>query len=387
MKLLYIHDKPLDSGKANVIQVLHMCAEFANQGVDVTLAIPYSYSEDKANRIARSILGYSFNFAISPYFKPDLRGRLSLVGSYFPAKRVVREHMADIIYVRTPVVLLAVNSQRNSNTPVIYESHNGRIHRNPLLNLFLTKRLLRICKSSKVLCFVTISQALAEYWLRMGVPKPKAIALHDAVDFERSSIGKRVRDEEREHLDIALNQRVALYAGSLYPDRGIERLLNLARAFPDDLFIVIGGPDHRVEYYRSLFDEADVGNLRLIGYVDHQDMARYLAAADVLLMLWTDAVPTINYCSPLKLFEYMAAGRVIVGEAFPTICEVLTDGVDAFLAVPGELEDLESKLGKAFKMGRDCPMAFAAQELARREYTWQKRVQRILTLLASFKKV
>ena len=57
-------------------------------------------------------------------------------------------------------------------------------------------------------------------------------------------------------------------------------------------------------------------------------------------MIWTDKTNTMNYCSPLKLFEYMAAGRIIVGHDFPTISEVLTNNETALLVPPDSFEAL-----------------------------------------------
>jgi hypothetical protein len=43
---------------------------------------------------------------------------------------------------------------------------------------------------------------------------------------------------------------------------------------------------------------------------------------------------SVEYASPLKLFEYMALGRAIVAPAQPNIMEVLTDGADGVLFDP-----------------------------------------------------
>ena len=51
-------------------------------------------------------------------------------------------------------------------------------------------------------------------------------------------------------------------------------------------------------------------------------------------------VPTINYCSPLKVFEYMASNKLIVADAFVTIKEVLTDKM--YFVKPDDYDDLKS---------------------------------------------
>ena len=119
-------------------------------------------------------------------------------------------------------------------------------------------------------------------------------------------------------------------------------------------------------------------NLQLTGWLAKEKVKQYLSAADALLMIWTKKVPTINYCSPLKMFEYMAAGRIIVGHAFPTIREVLTDGENACLAEPDSFEDLCNKLSDALYDPNLSQMAAKARDLVLKEYTWQKRAQTIM---------
>ena len=115
-----------------------------------------------------------------------------------------------------------------------------------------------------------------------------------------------------------------------------------------------------------------------MGRIPHRNVRDYLYAADVILMLWGVSVPTIQICSPLKVFESMAAGRIIVGYGFPTIREVLTDGQDALLAVPGDYQDLERKLGLALEMPYPNSMAERARQLALEQYTWKQRAKMLM---------
>src|SRR5262249_13241169 len=64
---------------------------------------------------------------------------------------------------------------------------------------------------------------------------------------------------------------------------------------------------------------------------------RWLAAAAVLVLPNSRAEPiSARYTSPLKLFEYMAAGRPIVASDLPSLREVLTGGRNAVLVPPDD---------------------------------------------------
>jgi glycosyltransferase involved in cell wall biosynthesis len=104
----------------------------------------------------------------------------------------------------------------------------------------------------------------------------------------------------------------------------------------------------------------------------------YLFTADILLALWSSDVPTINFCSPLKVFEYMAAGRLILAHGFPTIKEILVDGVNAYLANPNDLNDLDKKFKQALNDENEKIISNTARKDAFEKYSWSVRTNIIV---------
>ena len=376
MRLLYVHGNAIDSPAANVVQVLNMCQAFADCGAEVTLAIaaPGKRAAD-ASQIAASHLGRTPAFQMVTYEKRTFAGRFNMLGSYFGARTALRGLTADLCFVRDPMCL---HLATNAGIPTVFESHSSQLHRTPRLARRWEKDVLTRAADLSLIRFVAISQALADYWIEKGAPAHKIIALHDGFSlnhFEqnRSQCGARIR------AGLPLGQKIVVYTGRLYRDRGVERVLDLAGEFPEAFFVVVGGPEERKLELEALAAEQGLTNTRWVGQVPHVKVADYLFAADVLLMLWTWRVPTIRYCSPLKLFEYMAAGRIIVGEAFPTVLEVLENGDTAYLADPDSFDDLVGKMRQA--LAQEYPaarMATKARALALQEYSWKRRARTIL---------
>ncbi len=79
----------------------------------------------------------------------------------------------------------------------------------------------------------------------------------------------------------------------------------------------------------------------------------------------------------------MAAGRIIVGYAFPTIEEILVDGETALLANPGNYRELENKLAEALTIRYPSKMVQKARNLALVDYSWERRAQNILESISS----
>ena len=65
------------------------------------------------------------------------------------------------------------------------------------------------------------------------------------------------------------------------------------------------------------------------GVVQRDAVPHYVAAFDIALQ-----PHVVAYASPLKLIEYLALGRAIVGPATPNIEEILTDGETGLLFEP-----------------------------------------------------
>lgn len=88
------------------------------------------------------------------------------------------------------------------------------------------------------------------------------------------------------------------------------------------------------------------------------------------------------YFSPLKLFEYMAAGLPIVAARTGQMKEIINDGENGLLYTPGSSDDLAEKLDWlrcnpviAAQMGR------RAREVAISQHSWRSRVKTILSRL------
>lgn len=375
MKLFYLHDKPIDSIKANIIQVLHMCYAFAELGQQVCLAVPANAcgSED-LREVAGNQIGKDINFLIKSYRKVSIGGRLSMIGAYPGVRQLLKAENTDYCFVRNPVL---VNTTLKHGLPTIFESHNANIHDNYFWNYLWTNNLVRNCKQKNLRKFITISRCLAERWKTKGIPPEKVIVLHDGVDVD-SFQPMSDESELRKQLGFPTDKKVVLYAGSLYANREIVKVLDLARAFPDTCFVIIGGSQEQAGYYAKQAQRQQITNIMIVGRVPHHKVRKYLMAADVLLMVWSTKVRTINYCSPLKMFEYMAAGKVIVGHSFPTIREVLTDGKNALLANPNSFDELKAKLTEALSYGYPNDLAANAKKLAFEKYSWRIRASKVL---------
>ena len=94
MKLLYLHNVPVQAQVANIIQVLQMCQAFQKIGVDVTLALPTlekKYSEDTLVRQIQEKIGFNPLFRVKAFKHLTVRGFAKGVGASIGAASLIKQ--------------------------------------------------------------------------------------------------------------------------------------------------------------------------------------------------------------------------------------------------------------------------------------------------------
>jgi glycosyltransferase involved in cell wall biosynthesis len=378
MVISYIHTEPIDSLKANIVQVIEMCNAFQEQGVRINLIIPENINDKVCTQQhIKHFFGINESIKIIHYKKYNLFNRLNKLGCYYGLKGVINNCNSDYIFTRNPIALKV--AMLHNKKRIIYESHDYIMDNiSKYYDKYWRYTIRKYSHSDKMKLFITISKMLSDDWVNYGVNKNKVIVLHDAYNDNKfhSNISK---DKARELLNIKSEAKVVLYSGSLYPDRDIEQILFLAERMKSVIFIVVGGPHYHCDYYKNKAMKSKIKNIIFVGPVLHREIPLYLSAADVLLALWSDRVKTIRYCSPLKIFEYMAVGKTIVANDYPSIKEILRHGENAYLVSYNDRESLLAVVRKAITDNNQDMINAAKRDV--REYTWHNRVRKIINQL------
>lgn len=188
--------------------------------------------------------------------------------------------------------------------------------------------------------------------------------------------------------ELGLEQRfTAGYTGHLYPGRGIELLVELARRNRSLGFLWAGGEASAVERWRRQLERTGIDNVHVMGFVPNARLPWVQAACDVLLMPYERRISvssggdTAAFASPMKLFEYMAAGRAILSSDLPVLREVLHRD-NAVLLPPEDVDAWDEALKR---LVQDEALREKLAENARREaeqYSWARRAQRALEGIA-----
>ena len=162
---------------------------------------------------------------------------------------------------------------------------------------------------------------------------------------------------------------VAVFSGALRPWHGIETIAEAWALLDGEaprLRVIGDGPAR---------DVVAAAGAEMLGAVPHEQVPRLLGEADIGLAPYSPDAPA--YFSPLKLFEYLAAGLAIVAADIPGVRDV-TGSEAAVLIPPGDAPALAREVA-VLATDRDARerLGSAARALAA-EHTWQRRGQRII---------
>ncbi len=217
-------------------------------------------------------------------------------------------------------LVAAVAAADGTAALVVYDSHelyleSGRHARQGRLARFWLRSLERRLARHAV-ALVTVNRTLEET-LRTSLGFARSVVVHNAPP--RWTPPVPAPDLLRVRLGLPSEARIALYHGVLTEVRGLRQLVEaVLRPGMDDVHLVFLG-------YGPLRDELAVcaaapgsgGRIHLLDAVPPDELADWVASADVGVMPNQPVTANERLSTPNKLFESMAVGLPIVSSDFP----------------------------------------------------------------------
>ena len=177
------------------------------------------------------------------------------------------------------------------------------------------------------------------------------------------------------------------YAGNF---RRWHRVDLLIRAFQwldrNDVYLLIIGTGPG-EVDRMLRREAEArrsSQIVFTGPVQYSRMPEFLSACDILVAPQSATFAGKLHQSPVKLFEYMAVQRAVVGSRIGQIKEVIDEGSNGLLFEPDSVEDLQRVLATLLQNeSLRTQLGHQARQDVMSLHSWDANVARILEPLDS----
>lgn len=370
MRIVCIAASFVPADTANSIQVVKAAHALAELGHAVTLLVPGD--RPAAWETLRAHYGLTQRFEVQ-WLHENLTFRR--YDYAFKAVRKARQMKPDLVY--TWVLQAGVLALRHG-LPTVLELHDRVTGR---LGPWLFRRFWRSGTPHRLLTNTRALQKALCVAFDLEPDEDEIIIAPNGVELVRYQ-GLPNPASARRRLGLP-EGFTAGYTGHFYAGRGMDLMLALAEAMPEIQFLWVGGQPADVARWRERLQQAGVTNVTLTGFMANADLPQYQAAADVLLMPYGTRIAgsgggnSAQIASPMKMFEYMAAGRPILTSDLPVIHEVLNENLAVFCP-PEDLTAWEAALRD---LQHDPARRSQLAETARaavRQYTWLARAERAL---------
>lgn len=392
MRIHYFHSTNVLIPSANAVQTMHMCEAFARQSAHVELFYPrYLRGNLVPPTECYAYYGVEDLFrlcALSAPFAPALMK----LPAYLPAAKLLaylaqamRDGMSastercNVIYTRCATAALAMpflyRLLPGPRPLVVFEAHEYPRDR------------MRAKGLRHVDAIIAITRATAEdLRTELGFPADRIFVAPDGVpDAWLKPIEK---EDARQRLGLRTERPLVVYTGRLHPD-AVPLLFDTAEGLRDRADLVLvgatpGEPSESREALEQLCAQAASRGLvamQFVGLVRAEQVRLYQSAADILIAPYSGTLRWARYASPLKIFEYMAAGRPMVVSDLPVLHEVLQHEGAAWFVPAAD----GAAMAEGVRTLLDRPdLAAGIGRRAREEapkYTWSRRAKAVLEFI------
>jgi len=188
---------------------------------------------------------------------------------------------------------------------------------------------------------IVISKSLEAYFMTKKKHSAKLLLVPIIVDsqvFIDTTDSPRLTDE-------------VVYAGILNQSKDgildiIDAFCRLNQIYKDKKLILIGdieASECKEEIYNSILKHNVEDSVIITGYLPRSEVVARLKKAEVLILAKPASLQS-EHSFPTKVGEYLATGKPVVLTNVGCVNQYLTDGINAFIAEPNNIESLSGKL-------------------------------------------
>jgi len=179
-------------------------------------------------------------------------------------------------------------------------------------------------------CFISPSNFLKNKMIAGGFSAKKIEVLHNFVDNKAFALSAK--------------NDYYCYAGRISEEKGIDTLLKTAARLPFNLKIIGGG--ELLNAYKEQYNS--FSHIEFKGSMSPQELFPLVAKSRFLV------IPSVWYeNNPLSVLEALCLGTPVLGADIGGIPELINEGFNGELFVPGDTDSLESKIEQMMEISFD----------------------------------
>jgi glycosyltransferase involved in cell wall biosynthesis len=357
----YVCEVNYPNTSAYAIHVAKMCNALANENQKVNLLVPHSSTGIK--KISNDFnLKNNFNLFSIFKKKKKINFFIRIIFSIFILIKI--KSKKENFFITRSVVFALIGSLFKRN--VIVELHHELSGFSKIFyNLFFIFKLIHHMK------YIFIHKNLIK---RFSISKKLRIVLDDAVD----------PNNYKNYKNVKKLKKTCVYIGSFYEGKGIEIILQLSKKLPNYNFHLYGDN-------KFLPDIILNKNIKLFNYKTYKYIPKILSKYDIALMPYLNKVKArhktlniSNNMSPLKMFDYLASGMLILATNLKVYKHILKNEFNSILINQNKIDDWVWYIKNIKKNKKKFNYIKRNALNTAEKYTWDKRAKKIKLFAKNF---
>ena len=316
MNICYISNSALPSDNANSLQIIKMCENFKLLGNNVVLILPNT----------------GFNKSIKKFY--DLKTKINIVrcNSFKKFPLGINYYLFSIVaIIKSLKFSTDIYVTRNYfcafllvlfGKKIVFELHHdleieGKVTR------FLTK-YLKFLKSKNIKLLVAITKSVSKYYYTKDLINKENLAILPSASDLNIKYAKQKKYKKNFNIG---------YFGNFYKSRGSDFMINLAKNDKTNNYYIYSKFQNKEKIINK-----KINNIYFNDFVDRSEIKKHLKKMDILILPYQKRITVkgnvgdiTKYTSPLKLFDYLAAGKLIICSEFKVLKEIIQDRKDCIL--------------------------------------------------------
>ena len=382
-------------------------------GVKIKVMLRHGYPLDRSDFVSNTILPSQFIEDVEYSFSPTTRKSPSLINYQevynFNQLELYQTQAIDSIvqtaYEMKPAIIHSASNfvvgmagakaAKALGIPSIYEirgfwhltQSTKREGYEDSDHFRMTERLeIETAKQSDYV--FTITNALKDILVENGVDEHKISVLPNAVELEKFHVLERNKTLEKE---LGFQNKIVIgYIGSFVNYEGLDLLLEacslLYKKLGDQFRVLLVGDGPMMSPLRKIARFLQIEDLiTFTGRVDHDDVQDYYSLIDIA-PLPRKGHKVCELVSPLKPFEAMASGKVVITSSVKALAEIIEHGHTGLVFEKDNSMDLAEKLESVISNSElRSTLGANARDWVVENHSWEIVSQRVVDLYQQIK--